>query len=175
MRSDLRYTPEKCLDTFPFPRADQLAPGGAVDQIGEKLYAARAALMVERQQGLTTTYNQLKDPGCTDAAILSLRALHEQMDRAVLDAYGWSDVAVPPYCPRTPAEEQALSAFEDDVIDRLFALNAERAKEEALLGLSSAGPAKKAAKAAAGDDGAATTKKKPGRKKKTEPDQGGLF
>ena len=57
------------------------------------------------------------------------------MDRAVLDAYGWTDVAVPPYCPLSDADKQALQAFEDEVIDRLYALNAERAREEERLGL----------------------------------------
>jgi hypothetical protein len=172
MKQDLNYSASDCFETFPFPRADRLAPRGAVDVIGEKLYIARAALMVERQQGLTTTYNQLKDPGCTDARILELRALHEAMDRAVLDAYGWTDVAVPPYCPTTEAEQKQLAAFEDEVIDRLFALNAERAKEEALLGLST----KKGAAPEGGPDGGApATKKARGKKQKADDDQGGLF
>jgi hypothetical protein len=62
--------------------------------------------------------------------VLELRELHEHMDRAVLDAYGWSDIEVPPYCPKTDADREALQAFEDEVIDRLYVLNAERAREE---------------------------------------------
>jgi hypothetical protein len=115
--------------------------------------------MTTAPQGLTTTYNQLKDPQCTTPAILHLRTLHEAMDRAVLDAYGWTDIAVPPYCALTPADTAAQLAFDDDVIDRLFALNAERAKQEELLGLGG-----KAGKAA----GKAKAKKGQG-------DQGGLF
>jgi hypothetical protein len=49
-------------------------------------------------------------------------------------AYGWSDILVPPYCPPRPTDhagKAALSLFEDTIIDRLFALNAERAAEEA--------------------------------------------
>ena len=57
--------------------------------------------------------------------------LHEDLDRAVLAAYGWSDIPVPPYCPATEADRAAVALFEDTVIDRLFALNAERAAEEA--------------------------------------------
>ena len=57
------------------------------------------------------------------------------MDRAVLDAYGWSDIEVPPFTtPSTPAERAAMEAFEDEVIDRLFVLNAERAEFEKLHG-----------------------------------------
>ena len=63
-------------------------------------------------------------------------ALHIELDRAVLHAYGWDDIEVPPYTtPRTPAERLAFEAFEDAVLDRLFALNAERAAEEERLGL----------------------------------------
>jgi hypothetical protein len=32
-----------------------------------------------------------------------LRTLHERLDRAVLDAYGWSDVAVPAYSAASDA------------------------------------------------------------------------
>ena len=53
------------------------------------------------------------------------------MDAAVLAAYGWSDLEVPPFCPTTPAEQAALETFKAEVIDRLFVLNAERAAQEA--------------------------------------------
>lgn len=49
----------------------------------------------------------------------------------MLAAYRWDDIPVPPYgTPVTDAERRALETFEDEVIDRLFLLNAERAKEE---------------------------------------------
>lgn len=89
------------------------------------------------QQGLTQTYNQLKDPDCMDERIVELRRLHEETDTAVLAAYGWSDLKVPPYCPRTPDEQRSLETFKDEVIDRLFVLNATRAVEESRRGLSS--------------------------------------
>ena len=82
--------------------------------------------------------------------------MHEAIDRAVLDAYGWTDIEVPPYCPRTPAERAAVLSFADEVIDRLYVLNAERAAEEARLGLT-AGKGKRKAKA---------KKRKPRAKKK---------
>jgi hypothetical protein len=91
--------------------------------------------MIDTQQGLTKTYNALKDPSNAEPRIQELRRLHEQMDRAVLDAYGWTDIAVPPFCPCTDGDRAALQAFEDDVIDRLYVLNAERACEEERLGL----------------------------------------
>jgi len=129
----LRYSPTDCFETFPFPPARALTSDGALEAIGTKLYDARAKYMAERDRGLTATYNQLKDATCTDAPIAELRALHEEMDRAVLAAYGWSDIKVPPFAsPTTDAWKKELEAFEDEVIDRLFALNAERAEDEKL-------------------------------------------
>jgi hypothetical protein len=66
-----------------------------------------------------------------DVVARTVRRLHEETDRAVLAAYGWDDVKVPPYgTPTSEAEKKVLERFEDEVIDRLFALNAERAEEE---------------------------------------------
>ncbi len=111
--------------------------------------------MARTEQGLTKTYNQLKDPECTDAPIEHLRRLHEAMDRAVLDAYGWTDIVVPAYgTPTTAEERRALERFEDEVIDRLFALNAVRAAEEERLLGASKSKGRAVAAAAAEVDGA---------------------
>jgi hypothetical protein len=48
--------------------------------------------MVQNNQGLTDTYNRFHDPHEDDPEILKLRELHSQMDRAVLNAYGWQDL-----------------------------------------------------------------------------------
>jgi hypothetical protein len=149
MRNDLNYSASDCFDTFPFPTAETLAPTGDLEAIGARLYETRARLMVERNQGLTTTYNQLKDPACDDPEILALRRLHEGLDRAVLAAYAWPDIPVPAYeSPTTPASRVAQESFEDEIIDRLFALNATRAEKEQLQGSGKAAtsPAKKAAR-----------------------------
>lgn len=157
MKTDLTYSPSEGFETFPFPTLDPRALPASLDAPGEALYRARAEYMVEVQQGLTQTYNLLKDPTCHDPAIVELRRLHEELDRAVLVAYrehaGWPAIPVPPYgTPKTPAEERALEAFEDEVIDRLFQLNAERATAEA---------------AAATPPNGKATKKKATAKKKT--------
>src|SRR5690606_34785975 len=145
MKTDLRYTPSDCFETFPFPQPDPRSAIPSLEAIGQQLYDARAKYMVDTDQGLTKTYNALKDPQCSDERVLALRPLPEELDRAVLSAYpklpgvgsqdpsvvGWSDIAVPPFCIYTEADQLALQAFEDEVIDRLFVLNAQRAKEEA--------------------------------------------
>ena len=131
MRSDLRYSASDCFETFPFPQPDPRAVIPALEDVGERLYTERAKYMVDKQQGLTQTYNALKDKRMTDARVVELRRLHDEMDRAVLAAYGWDDLAVPPYgTPTSDAEKKALERFEDEVINRLFALNAKRAEEE---------------------------------------------
>jgi hypothetical protein len=137
MRTDLRYSATDCFETFPFPQPDPRTVLPHLEDIGQRLYDTRAQYMIDTQQGLTTTYNLLKDPACHDPRIEELRRLHEEMDRAVLAAYGWSDIPVPPYgTPTTDAERKALEAFEDEVIDRLFLLNAERAEKERKAALS---------------------------------------
>jgi len=127
----INYSASDCFDPFPFPSAEQLGPKSALERIGETLDTTRSRIMCDREFGLTVLYNQLKDPTCEDEEIVALRALHEEMDRAVLAAYGWSDITVPPYQePVTRDEKRIRQAFSDEIIDRLFALNAERAAEE---------------------------------------------
>ena len=67
-----------------------------------------------------------------------LRQIHDELDAAVLDAYGWSDL-LPllrvAHGNDAPGEGQtrddAKRSFDDAVLERLVALNAERAAEEA--------------------------------------------
>jgi hypothetical protein len=118
------------VESFPFPLQTPRGRSSDLETPADVLYARRAAYMQNTAQGLTQTYNKLKDAGCQDEAIVALRNLHLDLDRAVLTAYGWDDLhpLVPPYTtPTTDAEKRALAAFEDAVIDRLFALNAHRA------------------------------------------------
>jgi hypothetical protein len=137
MKTDLNYSASDCFQTFPFPQTDPRAVIPTLEAAGRNLYQARADYMRDTDQGLTKTYNALKDPDNTDSPILHLRGLHESMDRAVLDSYGWTDLSVPPYCPLTNEERQFLKAFQDEVIDRLYVLNTQRAREEAEVALGS--------------------------------------
>ncbi len=70
-----------------------------------------------------------------------LKQLHDELDLAVLDAYGWNDIAplmqvsngnAAPGSNGTPTtRDDAKRAFDDALLERLVALNAERAAEEA--------------------------------------------
>ena len=177
MKTDLRYAASDCFETFPFPQSNPRAVFPALEAVGQELYDARARFMVETDQGLTKTYNALKDPACEDPRVLELRRLHEMMDRAVLDAYGWSDIAVPPYCPKSDDDRAALQTFEDEVIDRLYVLNAERARDEAQLGPVPKKSARAEAEVADSTENAKPAKRPRGAKtpKNSTKDQGKLF
>ena len=83
----------------------------------------------------------------------------------MLAAYGWSDIPVPPFeTPVTEEDKRRLESFEDEIIDRLFVLNAQRAEEERRLGLAAAAQAK-------GGKKVASAKKKGS----SHEGQGGLF
>ncbi|SKA26858.1 hypothetical protein [Novilysobacter spongiicola] len=67
-----------------------------------------------------------------------LRQLHDELDEAVLHAYGWGDLLPAlriAHGNDQPAEGQtrddAKRAFDEAILERLVALNAERAAEEA--------------------------------------------
>lgn len=142
MKDDLRYTPSDCFDTFPF-LPDWPEPG-RLEEPGRIYYEYRADLMVRNDEGLTKTYNRFHDPTERDSEIVKLRELHAEMDRAVLDAYGWTDI--PTDCdffldyeiddenwnPRKkkPWRYRWPDEVHDEVLARLLELNQQRAEEE---------------------------------------------
>jgi len=172
----LRYTPSDCFETFPFPEG--FNTDGELEHAGNIYYEFRGDLMVKNNEGLTKTYNRFHDPEENSADILKLRELHAAMDRAVLDAYGWSDI--PTDCEflldyededddeatgkgrqrKKPWRYRWPDAIRDEVLARLLKLNAERAEQERLAG-GAASPSKSARKPATGA--------KRGRKPKAEP------
>ena len=140
----LRYTPSDCFRTFPFP--ENFETDGTLEGLGEGYHAFRAKLMIERNEGLTKTYNRFHARGEKAADIVRLRALHDEMDAAVLRAYGWNDLAdraAPEFIEqdadegKTPKTRLDWPAeFKDEVLARLLALNAERAAAERAAGLT---------------------------------------
>jgi hypothetical protein len=148
MKDDLRYTPSTCFETFPFPPDFESNP--ALEHTGRAYYDFRAALMVKNDEGLTKTYNRFHDPENHEPDIVRLRELHAAMDRAVLDAYGWTDIPTacdffPDYVEEDDDGNEVPKSIRyrwpdevrDEVLARLLALNAERHAEEVKLGLAS--------------------------------------
>jgi len=93
------------------------------------------------------TYNRFHDPDERDAEFPRLRQLHADVDRAVLEAYGWTDI--PTGCEflldyeideeewgnkKKPYRFRWPDDVRDEVLARLLELNAQRAKEEARSG-----------------------------------------
>lgn len=160
----LRYTATDCFETFPFPKNWEHVP--TLEAIGKEYYEYRAALMAQNNHGLTDTYNRFHNPEEQDPGIFKLRDIHEVMDRAVLDAYGWTDIPTAcefhldyeededmeaetasghrkkkPYRYRWPAE------VHDEVLARLLDLNLKRAEEESLSGAAAEAAKKRTAPA----------------------------
>ena len=90
MKDDLNYSNTDCFENFPFP--PNFETGLTLESAGQPYYDFRAALMIRNNEGLTKTYNRFHDPDERSPDILKLRELHAAMDRAVLDAYGWTDL-----------------------------------------------------------------------------------
>jgi hypothetical protein len=143
MKDDLRYTPSDCFETFPFPT--DWETDSTLEAAGKAYYEFRADLMVRNNEGLTDTYNRFHDPEEIDPDILKLRELHAQMDRAVLNAYGWIDISTD--CEflldyedeetegskrKKPWRYRWPEAVHDEVLARLLKLNQERAEQEIL-------------------------------------------
>ncbi len=140
------YTNSTVFDTFPFPEAasdPSMALGGIIGLLAEQVDAHRKTQQAAHP-GLTLTgvYNVLEKlrtgepltPKERDihaqGLVGVLRTLHDELDEAVLEAYGWSDLG-PALADRTPAGRDAREAAEAELLERLVALNAKRAAEEA--------------------------------------------
>lgn len=83
LKGDIRYTPTTAFMTFPWP-SPTAAQRASIGEIAKRLYDFRDLISLERQIGLTTLYNQLDDGAFED-----LRKLHDELDVAVAEAYGW--------------------------------------------------------------------------------------
>jgi hypothetical protein len=121
-----RYNKTRCFETFPFPEASEHSKK-RIRFLGEQLDAHR-----KRQQAqhpdltMTGMYNVLeklrsgeeltaKEKMIHEQGLVSvLKQLHDELDAAVAEAYGW------------PAD-----LTDEEILEKLVALNAARAAEEA--------------------------------------------
>lgn len=140
--NDSVYVKSRCFETFPFPADDTgLTPELAdrIRSLAEQLDAHRKARQAAHEAvTLTGLYNVLdklrrgealsaKDKTLHEQGLVSvLQSLHDELDAAVLAAYGWSDLGPVPW-----ADEAARTAWTEALLERLVALNAKRAAEEA--------------------------------------------
>lgn len=169
------------LGTFPFP--SKFEQNHNLETIGIAYSNFRKDTTAVRREGLTDIYNRFHDPDETSLDILKLRELHAAMDRAVLEAYGWHDLAERAICEflldyeededeeesagkkskkKKPWRYRWPNAFRDEVLARLLALNAERAEQERLAGAATADE----------KHAAPPTKRRGGKRgKKSDPDQ----
>jgi hypothetical protein len=116
----IRYVPSDVFLTLPWPR---LTP--ELERLGLQLDDQRRGLMLSRSWGLTTTYNHVHSPSDHDPAVVELREIHEAIDRAVFDAYGWDDVdpRVGHYPTKIGTRWTISPEVRFTVLDRLLEMN----------------------------------------------------
>lgn len=123
--NDPRYTKGVCFDPFPFPTCSPTQQQRIRD-LGEALDAHRKARQaLHPKLTLTGMYNVLEKLRSGEALTVKEREIHEQglvsvlkqihddLDAAVFDAYGWQSTLT-----------------DEEILERLVALNHERAEEE---------------------------------------------
>ena len=121
-----RYNKTVCFDPFPFPDCSE-AHKIVVREIADKLDAHRKRqLRLHPGLTLTSTYNVLEKLRAGEALseedrkvyaaglVGTLQLLHDELNNAVSDAYGWSRVLTT-----------------EEVLENIVTLNADRRKEEA--------------------------------------------
>lgn len=121
----IRYTVTDVFETFPRPPATQ-----RLTTAGEELHSRRRHIMLERKLGVTSLYNLVNDPSVSsDQDICDLRAIHTEIDRATVEAYGWTDIKLSHgYYSYKQRERFTVSpADRVEILDRLLQENHRRA------------------------------------------------
>ncbi len=123
--NDPRYNNSLCFDSFPFPEPSQNVRH-TIEEIATQLNSHRKRQQeLHRDLTMTGMYNVLeklrsgeeltpKEKAIHEKGLVSvLKQIHDELDAAVFDAYGW---------PHDLTDE--------DILERLVAMNHERAEEE---------------------------------------------
>lgn len=133
--NDPVYNKSSCFDAFPFPDISDKGLENKIREISEKIDRHRK----ERQAlfpnvTMTGLYNVLeklrnheplndKERQIHENGLCAvLKSLHDELDRYVLAAYGWSDLVA-------PFTNERASAI-NTLLERLVALNQDRSREE---------------------------------------------
>jgi hypothetical protein len=136
MRADVNYSPSDVFLTFPRPGTTDW-----LNKIGRRLDTVRRKIMLRRQLGLTKLYNLINDPDIADQSdddVAKLRAIHVELDRAVMGAYGWTDVDLDHgFHTYRQMQRWTLSpAARVEILDRLLEENHRRAAAQGVASAS---------------------------------------
>jgi hypothetical protein len=132
MKTDLNYSPSDVYETFPHPKVT-----ARMDRIGDELHEFRRSVMLDRNLGLTKLYNLVHDESELDEDIRVLREIHVEVDNAVAEAYGWTDLDLGHGFHETRQGQRFTidPVVQVEVLDRLLELNQARYAEELAKGL----------------------------------------
>jgi hypothetical protein len=128
-----RYNNTVCFDPYPFPDPTP-EKKQKIRELGDRLDSHRKQVQAAHPEiTITGMYNLLEklragqefseaDRAYNNKALVStLKQIHDQLDQAVFEAYGWQDLW---------AAQQTATDINETILERLVALNAERAAEE---------------------------------------------
>ena len=127
------YNHSDCFGKFPFPNPTP-EQKQKIRELGEKLDSHRKRVQTQHPEiTITGMYNLLEklrkgetfteaDKAYNNKALVStLKQIHDELDNAVFDAYEWQDLK---------DDNKTKAEIEEIILERLVALNAERAEEE---------------------------------------------
>lgn len=134
--NDASYNHADCFGKFPFPDTSDEALKSRIGEAAERLDALRKDVLARHEDlMLTKLYNTLealraaeragtvlsdKERDIAERGCVSLiRQYHDEIDAAVAQAYGWAD------------DWKRGNLTDEQILERLVALNRERAAEEA--------------------------------------------
>jgi hypothetical protein len=129
----IRYTTTDCFNNFSFPKSPAKEQINTAEKIGTEYYEHRHQIMLNRQIGLTSTYNLFNDSECNDADIQKLRDLHAAMDNAILACYGWQDVELKHNFYQNERGQTRFTIAQEariELLNRLLELNLSIAEQE---------------------------------------------
>lgn len=137
------YSKTRCFETFPFPDLEgKESLKTQLSELGEQLDAHRKQQQekhpdltltgiynvlekLRREESLSDKENKIHD----DGLITLLKQIHDDIDTATAQSYGWDDLLkATPLADRIARGDEAL---EQEILTCLVALNHERAAEEA--------------------------------------------
>ncbi|MEI5584298.1 DNA methyltransferase [Agromyces sp. CCNWLW208] len=129
LETRVRYTATDVFETLPRPEDTD-----RMHDVGEQLNRDRREIMLRRQLGLTALYNLVNSPDVQgDADVDLIRSIHVQIDEAVMEAYGSTDVPLEHgfHTYRQMERWTVSPAARVEILDRLLEENHRRAAIEA--------------------------------------------